>query len=109
MRIDRAAEPTIPVHDDGAVRLDLADDSAVADPKLRIRRRDELDHAADPHTRSDAGSKKTSTDCIHDLVLRVTRLAVLPRTVESAYPFGEETVGPCRTGDHAGGSFELDG
>jgi hypothetical protein len=34
---------------------------------------------------------------------------VLPRTVEYAYPFGEETVQLHRTDWRAGGSFELDG
>jgi hypothetical protein len=34
---------------------------------------------------------------------------VLPRTVDSDYPFGEDMVQLCRTGERAGGSFELDG
>ena len=91
-RVDRAVEAALPLHDDRTIGLDLADDSAIAGPKVGIGVRDELDHAADPHTRRNSGSEETSADCIHVLVLRVESTLVLPRTVESSYPFGQERV-----------------
>jgi hypothetical protein len=42
-------------------------------------------------------------------VLRVASTLVLPRRVESHYPFGEEKVRTQRTEGRVGGSFELDG
>lgn len=109
MRVDRAAEPALPIHDDRTVGLDLADDPTVAGTEIRIGVRDEFDHAADSHARRNAGSEETSTYCVHVLVLRAELPLFLPRRVESPYPFGEETVRLHRTGERAGGSFELDG
>jgi hypothetical protein len=108
-RIDRAVEAALPLHDDRTVGLDLADDAAIPGPKLGIGVGDELDHTADPYACRNAGSEETSADCIHVLVLRAESTLVLPRTVESPYPFGQETVRGWRTGRRAGGSFELDG
>jgi hypothetical protein len=42
-------------------------------------------------------------------LVRTTGLAILPRTDESTYPFGQERVERRRTPEGAGGSFELDG
>jgi hypothetical protein len=42
-------------------------------------------------------------------LVRGKAAAVLPRTDESTYPFGEEPVEMWRTPEGAGGSFELDG
>jgi hypothetical protein len=109
LRVDRAVEAALPLDDHCTVGLDLADDTAISGPKLRVRVGHELDAAADPDARSDPRGKKTCADCIHGHVLRVAFAPVLPRTVESDYPFGEEMVQLRRTDERAGGSFELDG
>ena len=109
LRVDRAVEAALPLDDHCAVGLDLADDTAIPGPKLRVRIGHELDTAADPDARSDPRGKKTCADCIHGHVLRAASAPVLPRTVEMNQPFGEEMVQPHRTGERAGGSFELDG
>jgi hypothetical protein len=108
-RVDRAVEAALPLDHDRPTGLDLAHDAAIARPKLHVGVRHELDHATDPHARSDPGGEETSTHCVHDHVVRATPGNVLPRMVESTYPFGEETVVERRTRGRAGGSFELDG
>ena len=91
-------EATIKINDHCAVGLDLADDTAIPGPKLRVRIGHELDTAADPDARSDPRGKKTCADCIHGHVLRAASTSVLPRTDESHQPFGEEMVQLQRTG-----------
>ena len=55
--VDRAVEAAIPLDDDRAAGVDLADDAAITGPELGIRARLELDHAADSDTRRDARGK----------------------------------------------------